>query len=97
MRRVRAPTEERTLDPARMFGEELDPQPGIREQPGSPTDQVDGSPSLKPCSLAPPSTDTSTFGRIVRSAQLGSWDRGRRPCGCIGGVAPPLASAEGSV
>jgi hypothetical protein len=29
------PTAERTLDPARMFDEELDPWPGIREQPGS--------------------------------------------------------------
>ena len=30
-----APTAERTLDPARMIGRELDPRPGIREQPGS--------------------------------------------------------------
>src|SRR5215831_10361385 len=33
MRRACAPTAERTLDPARMFDEELDPRPGIREQP----------------------------------------------------------------
>src|SRR5262249_27537280 len=31
MRRACAPTAERTLDPARMFDEELDPRPGIRE------------------------------------------------------------------
>jgi hypothetical protein len=30
-----APTAERTLDPARIIGRELDPRPGIREQPGS--------------------------------------------------------------
>src|SRR5216684_3360783 len=30
-----APTAERTLDPARMIRRELDPRPGIREQPGS--------------------------------------------------------------
>src|SRR5262249_51372004 len=30
-----APTAERTLDPARIIGGELDPRPGIREQPGS--------------------------------------------------------------
>src|SRR5438034_7588553 len=30
-----APTAERTLDPARMITRELDPKPGIREQPGS--------------------------------------------------------------
>src|ERR1700732_1190008 len=28
-----APTAERTLDPARIIGRELDPRPGIREQP----------------------------------------------------------------
>jgi hypothetical protein len=32
-----APTAERTLDPARMIKRELDPWPGIREQPGSRT------------------------------------------------------------
>jgi hypothetical protein len=30
-----APTAERTLDPARIIGRELDPRPGIREQPRS--------------------------------------------------------------
>jgi hypothetical protein len=30
-----APTAERTLDPARIIGRELDPRSGIREQPGS--------------------------------------------------------------
>jgi hypothetical protein len=33
--RGHAPTAERTLDPARIIGRELDPRPGIREQPGS--------------------------------------------------------------
>lgn len=34
-----APTAERTLDPARIIGRELDPRPGIREQPGSGSDK----------------------------------------------------------
>jgi hypothetical protein len=35
-----APTVERTLDPARIIGRELDPRPGIREQPGSGIDKA---------------------------------------------------------
>jgi hypothetical protein len=36
--RGQAPTAERTLDPARIVEGELEPRPGIREQPGSKAD-----------------------------------------------------------